>query len=421
MKRISLMDKTAQKVTYFGVALVVAVATLTPLLLSSTASAAQITGRKLTIGSGVPSAVTTYAFDFTVPTTGTIIKSLSADACTAAVGTCTTPTGFSVSGVTLTGQPTGLGDASGWTVNTATAGSLRLADSSDASTPSGAQHVSFSGVTNPSTVNTSFFLRITTYSDGSWTTPIDTGTTASAVVQTLTVNAAVAEVLNFCVGSTTINDATTSPGADCSAIGGSSLNIGTLDTGSVNTSPVNSNGGDNKNGIAMIRTNAASGATVSYDAIQQSGSQHTGTLRISGATCNATDTDLTDQCIRAQGGTQGTFTAGTERFGMTIGGVNCGSASSYTCTYASGATDLAPQTNYIGGSYNQGKSGTYGVGSGFAWVDTGASTLIASSASSPTKVIDDEALILRFAATPSITTPFGLYAAQADFIAVPTY
>src|SRR5206468_5130461 len=131
------------KVTDFGVALVVPVATLTPLLLSSTASAAQITGRKLTIGSGVPSAVTTYAFDFTVPTTGTIIKSLSADACTAAVGTCTTPSGFSVSGVTLTGQPTGLGDASGWTVNTATAGSLRLADSSDASTPSGAQHVSF--------------------------------------------------------------------------------------------------------------------------------------------------------------------------------------------------------------------------------------------------------------------------------------
>jgi hypothetical protein len=36
-------------------------------------------------------------------------------------------------------------------------------------------------------------------------------------------------------------------------------------------------------------------------------------------------------------------------------------------------------------------------------------------------VVADEALILRFAATPSITTPFGAYAAQTDFIAVPTY
>jgi hypothetical protein len=421
----SLIDKAAQKVTYFGVALVVAVATLTPLLLSPHANAAQITGRKLTIGSGVPSAVTTYAFDFTVPTTGTIVKSLAADACTTAVGTCTTPSGFSVTGVTLTGQPTGLGDASGWTVNTSTTGSLRLANSSDATTPSGAQHVSFSGVTNPSTVNTSFFLRITTYSDGSWTTPIDTGTTASAVVQTLTVNAAVAEVLNFCVGSTTVNDATSSPGADCTAIGGTSLNIGTLDTGSTNVSPVNTNGGDNKNGVAMIRTNAASGAVVSYDSIQQSGTNQLGTLRISGANCNASSSTLTDQCIRAKGTTQGTIAAGTENFGMTIGAVNCGSVSSYTCTFSSGAYNLQRDTNYDGNGTNTFTTDSGAVGGttnqGYAWDDSGTAQNIASSAASTTKVIDDEAMILKFAATPSITTPFGLYAAQADFIAVPTY
>jgi hypothetical protein len=58
---------------------------------------------------------------------------------------------------------------------------------------------------------------------------------------------------------------------------------------------------------------------------------------------------------------------------------------------------------------------------GYAWDDSGTSQTIASSAGSATKVIDDEAMILKFAATPSITTPFGLYAAQADFIAVPTY
>jgi hypothetical protein len=40
-QKISLMDKAAHKATYFGVAFVVAVATLTPLLLSPSANAAR--------------------------------------------------------------------------------------------------------------------------------------------------------------------------------------------------------------------------------------------------------------------------------------------------------------------------------------------------------------------------------------------
>jgi hypothetical protein len=279
---------------------------------------------------------------------------------------------------------------------------------------------------------------MTTYTNATYTggTITDTGTVASSTVQTLTVNAAVAEVLNFCIGSTTVNDATTSVGADCSNVGGTSLNIGTLDTGSTNVSPISTNGGDNKNGVAMIRTNAASGAVVSYDSIQQSGSNHLGTLRISGAACSAASGPgtgippaasgpFTDQCIDAQGTTQGAFAAGTEDFGMTIGAINCGSVSSYTCTFSAGTYNLARNANYDGNGTNTYTTDSGAVGGttdqGYAWDDTGAAQTIASSASSTTKVIDDEALILKFAATPSITTPFGLYAAQADFIAVPTY
>src|SRR5579883_2620821 len=81
-------------------------------LMTPMASAAQITGRTLTLGSSAASAATTYAFTFTVPTTGTIIKSFSADICTTASGTCTTPSGFSNSSSTLSSQPTGMGDTS---------------------------------------------------------------------------------------------------------------------------------------------------------------------------------------------------------------------------------------------------------------------------------------------------------------------
>jgi hypothetical protein len=429
MKKITLnLSRRTRGFLALAQVCVIAVGVMLPLVLSK-ASAAQITTRSVTITSGVPSATNvTYTYGITLPTSGNV-QSIQFQACTTAVGSCTGPTGQNINLGTEASR-------SGWSSATtftksAGGGSCTAANNvlcisrSAAVAESGAKTLGWNTQTNPSTANSSFFIRITTYSDTGWTTSVDTGTVASAVVQTLTVNAAVAEVLNFCVGSTTVNDATTSVGADCAALGGTSLNIGTLDTGSTNVSPVNTNGGDNKNGVAMIRTNAASGAVVSYDSIQQSGTNQLGTLRISGASCNASSAILTDQCIRAIGTSQATLTAGTENFGMTIGAINCGSVSSYTCTFSAGTYNLVRDTAYDGNGTNTYTTDSGPVGGttdqGYAWDDGGTSRTIASSASSTTKVIDDEAMILKFAATPSITTPFGLYAAQTDFIAVPTY
>jgi hypothetical protein len=399
----SLMQRTG----YLGIVLIVAFASLLTVMLSRNAEAAQITARSVTISSGVPSATSvTYTYGFTLPTAGNV-QSIQFQACTTAVGTCTGPTGQNINLGTEASR-SGWSNATTFTKSagggTCTAANNVLCISRTAvASESGAKTLGWNTQTNPSTANSSFFIRITTYSDTGWTTSVDTGTVASAVVQTLTVNAAVAEVLNFCVGSTTVNDATTTVGADCSAVSGS----------------------DNKNGVAMIRTNAASGAVVSYDSIQQSGSNQLGTLRISGASCNASSAVLTDQCIRAIGTTQATITAGAENFGMTVGAINCGSVSSYTCTFSAGTYNLTRDASYDGNGTNTYTTDSGAVGGttnqGYAWDDGGTARTIASSAASATKVIDDEALILKFAATPSITTPFGLYAAQADFIAVPTY
>jgi len=168
-----------------------------------TASATPVAARAVTIGNSAPSATTTYSFAITVPSS-TAIQSASFTACTTASGACTTPAGFSVTGTTLTAQPTNLGSATGWTVNTATAGSLRLANASNATAPSSTQTVSFSGVTNPSATNATFYVRITTFSDATWATPIDTGTVASSTAGQITVTASVDETLTLTLASATV-------------------------------------------------------------------------------------------------------------------------------------------------------------------------------------------------------------------------
>lgn len=412
------------------VALALILSALTPVLLPREANAAQLTSRSLTTSSGVPDATAqTYTYGFTTVTTAAI-QSVKFIMCTTATGTysggsCTAPTGCTGGGNNCLNAGTEA-SRSGWTNATTFARNgtggggctpannvLCLDRTQAANETAGARTLGWNTQRNPSTANSTFFVGIFLYSDTGWTTPVDSGTVAGAVVQTLTVNAAVAEVLNFCAGSTAVDDATTSIASDCSGVSGTSLNIGTLDTSQVNVSPVTTNGGDSNNGVLMLRTNAVNGATVSYDAIQQSGSNHQGTLRISGASCNA-GTVSTDQCINAAGATQTSFSAGTENFGMSIGAVNCGSTTSYTCTFSSGAYNLTRGANYDCTGNN-----TFSTtcSQGYAWVESGTVTQIASSST----VVDDEALLLKFAATPSITTPFGAYTAQSDFIAVATY
>ncbi|HET7529072.1 MAG TPA: hypothetical protein VFJ84_02490 [Candidatus Saccharimonadales bacterium] len=438
-------------------------ASLAPLLVSRKAEAYnQITSRSLTTSSGVPGKTgVTYKFTFTPASTGTV-QGIKLIACKSAVetypgntGTCVAPDGFSLAGGGFANVT--YGSQNNW--QGATAFAVDTTGANDC-TPSAANHniicanrtdataqtltsrdISFTTIKNPTTANTAFYIGIYTYTDNAYTAPEeDFGATASAVVQTLTTNAAVAEVLNFCVGSTTVDDTTTSIATDCTSLSGTSINLGTLDTSVITQSPVPDNGGDNKNAVALVRSNAGNGVTVAYDAIQQSGTNHQGTLRISGQTCNTTGdpgvdangNTKTDPCINAAGTVQTVFTAGSEMFGMTVGGINSGSTTSYSCQYgdvtasiAAGDTcNMKPLAGYIcdGGAGTE----TYDehptlCPNGYAWDESGAAVNIASSSSSTIKQVDDEAIMIKYAATPQITTPFGPYQAQTDFIAVPTY
>lgn len=173
------------------------------LAFTGTVFAAQMTSRKLTLGSSAASASTTYTFSFVLPS-ATVLQSFEAVICTTASGACTTPTGFSNASSTLPSQPTNLGDASGWTVNTATAGKLRLKKTGNVAAPTGTTTVTFGAVVNPSAVNSSFFARMTSYSDDAWTTAVDTGTVVSSTAGQITVTASVDETLTFTLAAATV-------------------------------------------------------------------------------------------------------------------------------------------------------------------------------------------------------------------------
>jgi hypothetical protein len=214
-------------------------------------SAAQITNRSVAIGNSVASAATSYTFTFSVPSS-TAIRSVAFQACTTASGTCVTPSGFSIAGSSLAGQPSGLGATTSWSNNTSTAGSLRITHASNTTAPSANSTVIFNNVTNPSATNATYFFRITTYSDAAWTTAIDTGNVATSTAGVVTVTASVDETLVFTLGTTTAalgtlttsttGSATSSMTASTNASSGYSISVNgsTLSSGGNTITPLSS-------------------------------------------------------------------------------------------------------------------------------------------------------------------------------------
>jgi hypothetical protein len=411
--------------------LIVMVAVLTfgpSFLLGGTASAFQMTNRSVAISTGIAGATSNFTFTFT-PNQTTQIQSMRFTACTTPLGSCTAPSGLSLAAGTV-GQ-SGFQGGTAFTKDTSTAGcttaNILCITRTDATSQTVTAHqVTDTGGTNQDNTtcggaaNCTFFVRMVSYSDAAYTTQVDNGTVANSTTQLFTVNATIQEALSFCIGATTINDATTPPPA-CASVSGTSLNLGTLQPSRVSVSPVVvGNNGDGNNAIAELSTNASNGTTVAYNAFQQSGTNHKGTLRVAGSLCQA-GTVNTDQCIDALGTTQATITAGAEHFGMTVAAVNCAATTAYTCTFATNTYNLIRNANYDGTGSSTYPTDTDLVSgttnAGYAWDESGTAATIAAS----TTVVDAEALIIKFAATPNIVTPTGSYTALADFIATPTY
>lgn len=169
-------------------------------------SAAQITVRSLTLlaggtdGGSKPGGVVNHLFTFTLPNVGaTSIGSIRFQYCLEAAGTCTNPTGLVTTSATLSAQ-TG---ATGFTINNTTAGSPYITRSA-ASIPAGTTVTyQLNSVTNPTTTNQSFYVRITTYTSITATTgATDTGTVGASTATQIVLTGTMPESLIFCTGGT---------------------------------------------------------------------------------------------------------------------------------------------------------------------------------------------------------------------------
>jgi hypothetical protein len=269
-----MTHKLVKRLGYLLSALLVVMAALPAVQ----ANAASLTSRSLLLSNSAPSpATSSYTFGFTVAQT-TTIKSVNVDICDTASGSCT-PAGTGVpSGLTTTsaavGTISGIGSGGTWTGTFTTNGRLRIANASNTGTPTTVS-IQFTNITNPTATNTTFYARVTTYSDSTWSTPIDSGTVATSTSTPIQLSAQVDETLTFCTGTSGI---TTS---SCSGATGSSVNLGTL-------TPSTTGSGTSQIGIS---TNASSGYNITVN----------GTTLTSGSN---TITALASQTASSQGNSQ---------------------------------------------------------------------------------------------------------------------
>jgi hypothetical protein len=228
-----------------------------PLLLFNNAYAGTLTSSKVTISDSRASATTvTYDLAFTTTVT-TDIKTFGVEFCTTAASTCTDPGGtFTV------GSPTLGSDNFAGTGRTTTAPndySIKVLIGTPATQSTQAVTVSFTGLTNPTTADTTYFARLYTCSSTETTCTsnsaslLDSGVVAFAILTTtsIAVSASVDPTFTFTVAgvasSQTVNGATTTITTGAATIPFSTLSDGTPAIGAHDVS---------------VTTNAANGYTV---------------------------------------------------------------------------------------------------------------------------------------------------------------
>lgn len=338
---------------------ILVVAAAPVLAITNVADAAQMTGRSVTLSSSVPAATgVSYALSTAALPTTTAVKSLQIQFCTTPSGTCTTPSGFSASSSTLASQPTGLGATTGWTVNAATAGSLRIVNASNATVSSGAVTATWNSVVNPTATNTTFYGIITTYSDAAWTTPLDSGTVALSTATQIQVALTVGEALTFCAGISIT-------GQNCATIAGSTVNLG-------NGSTVATASGTS---VLAASTNATSGYSITVNGATLTSGANTITALASGAAS----------------------TVGTKQFGLNL----VSNSTPAVGAAVSGTGTGAAATNY-------GTANTFRFGTGETIATVGAPT-------------NANAYTVSYIANVDGVTPPGAYTSNLTYIATANY
>ena len=228
-------------------------------------SAAQITNRSLTLQAGAsdggskPGGVVDHLFSFNA-IANTNVGSIKFEYCTTASGTCTIPTGLVTTSATL-GSETG---ATGFSMVNTTNGAPYLTRPAASVGTSGPTALSYQlqTITNPTTPNQAFFVRISTFASTDTTGgATDTGTVAASTANEIVLTGTMPESLIFCTGATVV---TTAGIPDCSTATSGAINFNQLfspsDTATATSQMAASTNATNGYNIAVAGPTLTSGA-----------------------------------------------------------------------------------------------------------------------------------------------------------------
>jgi hypothetical protein len=167
-------------------------------------SAAQINNRSLTLQAGAtdggskPGGVVNHLFQFDTGSTNSV-GSIKFEYCTLAIGTCTTPTGLDTTSATMGTQA----GATGFSLVNTTNGSPYLTRTAASITIGTTLSYQLLSVTNPTTTNQTFFVRISTYTATNATgSALDSGVVAASTATQVVLSGTMPESLVFCAGGT---------------------------------------------------------------------------------------------------------------------------------------------------------------------------------------------------------------------------
>ncbi len=206
------------------------------------AEGAGLSPRDIQVGSSGQGVTTSYTIQATTATQDNI-GSIKFEFCTLATGVCSVPAGVVTTSATLSAQSPG-----GFTLDASTNGApfiTRAPANINAAVP---LSYTLSTVTNPSAANSTYYVRITTFTgiDGV-TGPVDNGTVAMSTAQPVQLTGVTPEILVFCVG--------TSITTDCTTVSGTTIDFGDF-------SPTATRSGTS---VMQAQTNAANGYTITVN------------------------------------------------------------------------------------------------------------------------------------------------------------
>lgn len=371
-----------------SVVTLVAVLTAQAALFSNVSNAAQITSRSLTLqagaggdGGSMPGGVVNHLFTYTIPSTSAI-GSIQFQYCTTAAdvgaSTCTPPTGLDTSTATLNSAS----GVTGLTMVHSSANVFHLTRAPGGTfTPGGANTAVtdlIAGVTNPTTANETFFVRISTYAATDATgTPIDIGTVAASTTNQILLSGVMPESLVFCTGATVGVNVFSLP--DCSTATAGTITFNQL------LSPTDTATSSSQ---MAASTNAGSGYSIS----------------VNGPTLTSGGNTIAGM------GTAAVISRGTPQFGLNL---KANTIATSTVPVGIEPAPVANGTNYKGQPLT-----------GYDTVDTFKFTsgdVVADSANGGAGGTDAQIFTVSYIANVPGSQPAGTYATTLTYICTPTY